>query len=181
MRSKGKSRPDIEAELRMEFERAGIPQTSEQVTGIAQVISNGWFGLLRSAVRVAAGGQAPPGMRASRLRLTGERWVDVEVSADPAAQSAVRRYHRANGVIGSHLSAELNANVLSARLAVIGPDDESCVGVLLGRSFVGTLPRVAAHALAPIIIDADRRDQRVTVSARIDLTGDVCRVSVALP
>ena len=85
-RSKGKSRPDIEADLRTEFERAGIPQTSEQVTGIAQMIGSGWFGLLLSAVRVAAGGQAPPGMRAGRMRLTGERWVDVEVSADPAAR-----------------------------------------------------------------------------------------------
>ena len=79
------------------------------------------------------------------------------------------------------MPAELNANLLSARLAVIGADDEACVGVFLGRSFVGILPRIAAHTLAPTIIDADHRDQRVTVSARIDLTGDVCRVSVALP
>jgi hypothetical protein len=76
---------------------------------------------------------------------------------------------------------ELNQNLLSARLAVIGADDEPRVGVFLGRSFVGTLPRVAASALVPTIIDADGRDQRVTVSARIDLTGDVCRMAVALP
>jgi hypothetical protein len=79
------------------------------------------------------------------------------------------------------MSAELNAKLLSARLAVIGADDEPRVGVFLGRSFVGTLPRVAATGLALIIIDADGHDQRVTVSARIDLTGDVCQVSVALP
>jgi hypothetical protein len=79
------------------------------------------------------------------------------------------------------MPAELNANLLSARLALIGADDESRVGVFLGRSFVGTLPRVAASALVPTIIDADGRDQRVTSSARIDVTGDVSRVSVALP
>ena len=79
------------------------------------------------------------------------------------------------------MPAELNANLLSARLAVIGAEDESRVGVFLGRSFVGTLPRVAASALVPTIIDADGRDQRVTVSARIDVTGDLSRVSVALP
>lgn len=65
--------------------------------------------------------------------------------------------------------------------AMTGSDDESRVGVFLGRNFIGTLPRVSANALAPTIIDADDHDQRVTVTARIDLTGEACHVSIALP
>ena len=103
------------------------------------------------------------------------------MSADPAAQAIVRAYHRGHEAIGSRVPARLETHLLSARLALIGADEESHVGFFLGGSFVGTLPSAAVNALTPAIIDADGRDQRVIVSARIDVTGDVCRVSVALP
>jgi hypothetical protein len=180
-RSEGRSRADIEADLRTEFDRVGIPQTPEQVAGYAQMISGDWLGMLRSAVRAATGAATPAGSRGGRLRVTGERWVDVEVSTDPAARTAVRDYQLAYDVFASLRPSGLAGNIVSARLAMISVGNESRVGVFLGSRFVGTLLGAAGDAIAPTVVDADGRDQKVTVSARIDGTADLCRMSVALP
>jgi len=179
-RSQGKSRVDIEADLRTEFDSVGIPQTAEQIAGFAQVINGDWLEMLRSAARVAAGGSATA-RRAGRLRLTGEHWVDIDMSTDAVARTTVRDYQLAHDVFESLRPAGLHGNIVSARLAMISADGETRVGVFLGPRFVGSLPKVASDALAPTIIEADSRDDKVTVSARIDMIGDLCRVAVALP
>ncbi|WP_203924131.1 hypothetical protein [Rugosimonospora africana] len=94
-RSAGKTGKEVEADLRVEFERAGIPQPPERIALLGKGIGRGRPGLLRSvgrAVGSVARGQMPEGVHARRHRLVGDRWVDIDVSTDPAAQLAIRSF-----------------------------------------------------------------------------------------
>ncbi|GIH20710.1 hypothetical protein Raf01_88820 [Rugosimonospora africana] len=70
---------------------------------------------------------------------------------------------------------------MSARLTLVELNTDPRVGVFLSATFVGHLPQAATEALTRTIIDAEARDERITAKARIEATGDLCRVSVALP
>lgn len=183
-RSVGMARAEVEADLRVEFEQAGIPQPPEKLALLADGISGGRFGMLRvvgRAVRSVARGQAPEGVRARRHRLAGERWVEIELSADPAAQLAVRSFYRASKAIRVSTPDGADVDLMSARVTLIESRTGPRVGVFLGSTFVGNLPRAATQALTPTIIDTEARDQRVAVKARVEVSGDLCRLAVALP
>jgi hypothetical protein len=192
-RSTGASRADVEADLRREFMAAGIPQTPEQIDAQVDSIVTGRLGLierLNDAIRNTAYGTGPRGFRIRRHRLAGDRWTEVELSDDPAVRSTLRSTFAAEQTVNRHRPPALDAPSTHVRLVLLddnggngdsGGSGGQRFGVFLAGRFVGMLPGAATGQLAPVIVAADARDERVVARTRIDAVGDLSRVWVALP
>lgn len=167
----GKTTAAVAEELRHEFAAAGMPMPAEQVSDYAKAINEhrrpeAYF--LGQLIDLAVHRRIPAGMRREEQRLPGGRWIAVQVAETAMARIALRNYGWLQQV-----TEQIDPQTpLQARLITMpGPGGREQIAVLLGDTFVGTLPPEHGDALIEVAEQADAADQRLIAGARIDHAG----------
>jgi hypothetical protein len=183
---------EVAAELARAYAEAGIPQTNERLASDAAFVVNG-----RVASVVAAAGsiatvlrtkEAPPGLRREKRRLTGDRWVAVELLDDPVVQADLEGRTQVDAKI-RRMAADPRINMdpdplgPTVRLTVIDRHATPRLVAFLEDSFVGTLPPADRDSadLWRAIADAEGDDLRLVVRARVEKSDETYALLVALP